>query len=591
MAAGRKTRERTEAVRLPPPPHPRWELAPAPDPARIQVLESALSLPRPLCALLAVRGIAEPREAKAFLRPALETLHPPEALTDLPWAVDRIEAAIRRGETVFVHGDYDVDGMTGTALLTRWIRALGGTAVPFIPHRLHHGYDLGPAGIRAAVEAGSSLLVTVDCGILAHQSVAEAVDLGMDVVVTDHHTPGDTLPEAQAVLNPNRSDCTYPEKNLCGAGVAFKLCQGLAKTFGRPQEELHPYLDLVAMATVADLVPLRGENRTLVRFGLRALAQTRNHGLRALVKASGLDGGEISAGAVGFVLAPRLNAVGRLGDPALALRLLLTEDRNEAERVAGEAESLNRERQAADRETLEEALALLDREFDPSRDFGVVLAGEGWHPGVVGIVASRVVEEIHRPTIMVALEGDRGRGSARSIPGFHLLEAIRASGEHLERFGGHRQAAGMDLLRERLPAFREAFSREARRILEDQDLRPLLRVDLEVGLEELTPDLYRFFKYLGPHGMANPRPLLLARGVELAGPGRVVGKNHLKLRLRQNGIVLEAIGFGLARRIPPGSLGTVPLDVVFQLHENEYRGVRSLQARLKDLRPMEGLSG
>lgn len=584
-------RGRTEAVRLPPPPHPRWEVAPEPDPAQVRVLESDLSLPRPLCALLAVRGLTEPRDAKAFLRPALNTLHPPETLTDLPRAAARIQAAIRGGETILVHGDYDVDGMTGTALLTRWIRALGGIAVPFIPHRLRHGYDLGPAGLRAAVEAGASLLVTVDCGILAHQVVAEAADLGLDVVVTDHHTPGDTLPGAHAVLNPNRSDCTYPEKGLCGAGVAFKLCQGLAQVFGRRQEELHPYLDLVAMATVADLVPLRGENRTLVRFGLRALAQTRNPGLRALLKASGLDQGEVSAGSVGFVLAPRLNAVGRLGDPALALRLLLTEDRNQAEKMAAEAETLNRERQVADRETLEEALAALTSEFDPARDYGVVLAGEGWHPGVVGIVASRVVEQIHRPTILVALEGDRGRGSARSIPGFHLLEAIRASGEHLERFGGHRQAAGMDLLRERLPAFREAFAREARRTLAGQDLRPLLRVDLEVGLDELTPDLYRFLKYMGPYGMANPRPLLVARGVELAGPGRVVGKDHLKLRLRQHGTVLEAIGFGLARRIPPGSLGRVPLDVVFQLHENEYRGVRSLQARLKDLRPGKGVPG
>lgn len=574
---------------LPTPPHPRWELAPPPDPLRVRRLEESLSLPEVLCALLAVRGLEDPLEAKAFLRPLLDTLPPPESLTDLPRAVERIRDAIRIRETIFVHGDYDVDGMSGTTLLARWLRELGGVVVPFIPHRLQDGYDLGPSGIRAAVDAGASLLLTVDCGILAHEAVTQARNAGMDVVVTDHHTPGDTLPDALAVLNPNRADCDYPNRDLCGAGVAFKLCQGLAGSFNRDPEELHPYLDLVGMATVADLVPLRGENRTLVRYGLKALARTENPGLRALLRVTGLGGAEITAGAVGFVLAPRLNAVGRLGDPDLALRLLLTADPVEAERLAQEAEALNRERQAADQQTLDEALTSLALEFDPERDYGVVLAGEGWHPGVVGIVASRVVEQIHRPTILVALDGDRGRGSARSIPGFHLLDAIRVGGEHLERFGGHKQAAGMDIRRDRLPAFKEAFGREARRILETQDLRPLLKVDLEVTLGALTRELYQFLRYVGPHGISNPRPLFLARGVALAAPARVVGRGHLKLRLRQDGAVLDGIGFGLARRIPPEVLGSGPLDVVFQLDENEYRGVRSLQARLKDVRPGEEL--
>lgn len=570
---------------MPPPPGPRWEIAPEPPRDVVRALQAALSLPEPLCALLAIRGMPGVAEAKSFLRPSLDTLHPPGLLTDLPEAVLRIESAIRNRETIFVHGDYDVDGMTGTALLTRCLRELGGEVVPFVPHRLRHGYDLGPAGLSAAAEAGASLLVTVDCGILAHEAVAEAGHLGMDVVVTDHHTPGETLPAAIAVLNPNRPDSRYPEGALCGAGVAFKLCQGLAGAFDRREDELHTYLDLVAMATIADLVPLVGENRTLVRFGLRVLAQTCNPGLRALMETAGVDGGEISAGAVGFVLAPRLNAVGRLGDPATALRLLLSDDQEETRVLAAEAEALNRERQAADRETLEQALAILARDFDPERDFGVVLAGEGWHPGVVGIVASRVVEAIHRPTVMVALDGDRGRGSARSIPGFHLLEAIRTAGEHLERFGGHRQAAGMDVLRDRLPDFSRAFAEEASRVLSGQDLRPVLRVDLEVGLAEMTDELHRFMKYMGPHGIGNPRPVFLARGVELAGPGRVVGKDHLKVRLRENGVILEGIGFGLAGRVPPATLGRGPVDVVFQLHENEFRGVRQLQARMKDIRP------
>ncbi len=551
-------------------------------------LAAALSLPRPLCALLAVRGIGDPEGAKAFLRPRLETLHPPELMAGLPRAVERVASAIRSGETLLVHGDYDVDGMSATTLLTRWIRRLGGKVAPFIPNRLTDGYDLGPAGLAAAREAGATLLLTVDCGTLAHGAVEEANAAGMDVVVTDHHAPGETLPPALCVLNPNRPDCSYPDKGLCGAGVAYKLAQGLGEEFRRPPEELHPYLDLVAMATVADLVPLSGENRTLVRFGLRALARTENPGLRSLMARAGVEGPELQAGSVGYVLAPRLNAVGRMGDPSSALRLLLTEDPDEAESLAREAETLNRSRQELDRETLEQALDLLEATYDPARDYGVVLAGEGWHPGVIGIVASRVVERIHRPAILVALGEESGRGSGRSIPGFHLLEAIRAGGEHLERFGGHRQAAGLDVLRSSLPAFREAFARAAREKLEGEPLQPRLRVDLEVGLDELTRELHGYMEYLGPHGMGNPRPLLLARGVEASGRPRVVGRNHLKLRLNQNGASLEGIGFDLAERVPPGSLGAGPLEVVFHLQENEYRGVRSLQARIRDIRPLRG---
>ena len=548
-------------------------------------MEQELSLPRPLCSLLVTRGLHAPEAAKSFLRPSLSELHPPGILQDLPRAVERILAALAVGETIFVHGDYDVDGMAGAALLTRWLRQMGGTVVPFVPHRLRDGYDVGAAGLEAAMAAGSSLLVTVDCGIRAHEALREAQALGMDVIVTDHHTPDRELPPALAVLNPNRADGSYPNRGLCGAGVAFKLCQALAEARDVREKELHPLLDLVGMATVADLVPLTGENRILARFGLRALDRTRNHGLRALISQAGMDGEEVSAGMVGFVLAPRLNAVGRLGDADQGLRLLLTEDELEAGRLAREAGELNRERQEADRRILEEALEQLAGSYDPRRDFVVVLGSEGWHPGVVGIVASRVVELVHRPTVLVALEGNRGRGSGRSIPEFHLLEGIRACGHHLERFGGHHQAAGMELLRDRLPGFREALNLEARKVLERVDLRPTLRVEVDVGLGELSWDLHRYLRHLGPHGIGNPRPLFAARAVTLAVQPRTVGAGHLKLRLRQGGAELDAIGFRLAGRFPPGILGQGPLDVVFQLQVNEYRGQRQLQANVKDLRP------
>jgi single-stranded-DNA-specific exonuclease len=354
-----------------------------------------------------------------------------------------------------------------------------------------------------------------------------------------------------------------------------------------PAEDLHPFLDLVALATVADLVPLTGENRVLARFGLRALSETRNLGLQALMTEAGLQRDQITAGNIGFGLAPRLNAMGRLGDPRAALRLLLADSPEEGRTLAREAEELNRRRQETDARTLEEALDQLSRTFDPSRDFGLVLDSEGWHPGVIGIVASRVVERLHRPTVMVATDGSRGRGSARSIPGFDLLDAIRACGEHLERYGGHRQAAGMELARSRLPGFRDAFNREARVRLEGTELRPVLTVDLEVRLEELSEELHRFLRHLGPHGIGNPRPLFLLRGVILRGRTRLVGAGHLKARIRQGASELDAIGFRLGHRIHPEELGPGPFDALVQLGENEYRGVRTLQAHLKDIRPSE----
>lgn len=566
------------------PPSPRWVMGRPPDPSRVDILETCLGLPRVLCALLVARGHDEPDAAKAFLRPRLDDLHPPETLPDLPLAVARILSAIQKEETILVHGDYDVDGMAGTALLTRWVRRLGGRVVPFVPHRVRDGYDLGEAGLKAAVSSGASLLVTVDCGILAHAAVEEAHTLGLEVIVTDHHAPGEDLPPALAVLDPARADSLYPNPDLCGTGVAFKLCHGLANAMGIGEEELHPLLDLVGLATVADLVPLRRENRVLARYGLKALARTRNFGLQALMAEAGVSPDGVSAGKVGFGLAPRLNALGRLGEAQDGLRLLLTDDRDEALQLAQEAESVNRVRQDADRKTLAEALELLARSFDPERDYGVVLASESWHPGVVGIVASRVAERIHRPAILIALDGKRGRGSARSIPDYNLLEGIRACGSFLERFGGHRQAAGMEIRKDRIPEFREAFAAETRRNLVGKELRPTLHVELDVQLAEMSHDFYRYLQYMGPHGMGNPGPSFLARGVSLSGPAKIVGPDHLKMRLRQGAVELEAIGFHLARRFSPQALGTGLVDVVFQLHENEFRGVTQLQARLKDIR-------
>jgi single-stranded-DNA-specific exonuclease len=557
----------------------------------VSQLERELHLPGPLCALLVARGLGDVDAAKRHLRPLLDHLHPAELLEGASAAADRLLDAAARGESVLVHGDYDVDGVCAAALLTLWLRRLGARVVPFVPHRLRDGYDFGAAGLERAEQLGARVILTADCGTVAHETVAEARRRGVDVIVTDHHTPGASLPPALAVVNPNRADSRYPERSLSGTGVAFKLCQLLAERRGIALAELLPHLDLVALATVADLVPLDGENRVLVRYGLRALASTDKPGLRALLEVTGTRPERVEAGKVGFVLAPRINAVGRLGDAADGLRLLLTSDPAEAQALARRLDDVNRQRQQEDRRTLEEALALLERDFDPERQYGVVLASEGWHPGVIGIVASRVVERIHRPTILVSLEGERGRGSGRSIPGFDLHGAVSACSHHLGRFGGHKQAAGMDVKRDALPAFRAAFEQEARARLAGSELRPTLRVDLELSPAEATLPLVERLRYLGPHGMGNPRPTFLGRGLELAEPPRVVGSGHLRLRLRGDGCKLDGIGFRMAERVPPEALGAGPVDAVFQLHADDYRGEVRVQAKLLDVRPSDGGAG
>jgi len=569
---------------LPPPPAPCWEVEAPPDRSVVDGLEAALGLPRPLCGVLAVRGRHDPPSAKAFLRPLLQDLDDPSELPDADAAADRIGRAIEAGEAVLVHGDYDADGVCGAALLTRWIRELGGRAEGFVPHRLRDGYDLGPSGVGRAGEIGAGLIVAVDCGTRAVEAVRRAGEEGIDVIVVDHHVPGPVLPESVAFVNPKREGASGRGAELAGTGVAYQLCRLLGKMVGREERSLHAHLDLVALATVADVVPLEGDNRTLVRYGLRALARTTKPGLLALLDETGLEPGELDAGSLGWVLGPRLNAAGRVGEARSALDLLLTQDREEAARLAQDLEARNRTRREEDRRILGEALARLETSYDPGRDYGIVLEGEGWHPGVIGIVASRIVERVHRPTVLLAFDGETGKGSARSIPGFHLARALEGCAEHLERFGGHAQAAGMEVRRDRLDAFREAFRDRARRELEDRELRPRLRIDLELPLRHATPELHDRLRFVGPFGIGNPRPVFLARGVSTSGRAREVGKGHLKLRLTDGNGTLDAIGFGLARRIPPGSLDGSPVDVAFQLRENEYRGHRTLQARILDLK-------
>ncbi|MFQ5679615.1 MAG: single-stranded-DNA-specific exonuclease RecJ [Gemmatimonadota bacterium] len=566
-------------------PRYEWVEPAAVPPERGAALAAELGLPVELCDILVRRGLGEPQAAKRFLRPDPRALHSPHLLPDMQAAVDRVESAVTREETVLVHGDYDADGLSGTALLTRGLAELGAKTEPFVPHRTKDGYDLGAAGLARARQVGAALILTVDCGVSAMDPVRQATEAGIDVVITDHHRPGPELPPASAVVNPNRKDSTYPFRGLAGVGVAFKLLTALYDRAGVPEERLNQHLDLVAIGTVSDLAPLEDENRVLVRLGLRALGRTRKPGLAALVEATGLGHQEIGARDVGFGLAPRLNAAGRIGTPEESLRLLLTEEEAEARGLALRLNDQNERRRAADRRVVAEAEAKLATSYVPERDRVVVLWEEGWPLGVLGLAASRLAQRLHRPTVLLTFDGERGRGSARSVEGFHLFRALEACGSVLERFGGHRMAAGLDIRRSRLDEFVERFTAHGDRVLGAARLAPRLRIDLALPLRSVTPRLHRSLSYLEPHGEGNPRPVLVARGVALSDPKRVgQDASHLKATLRDEGARVEAIGFRLGQRLEE-LRGATRWDVAFELEEEVWRERRRLSARVLDFRP------
>lgn len=564
-----------------PAPPARWIIPKPPDEEAVRALAETLSLPDIVCRLLLIRGYVTAEEAKQFLRPKLDRLHDPMSFLSMDKAVARLARAVREKELVFIHGDYDVDGICSTTILTRVIRGLGGQATPFIPRRVEDGYDLSNAGVDAALAAGAKVVVTCDCGTGALAPVARLCRAGLDVIVTDHHLPSGELPDCLAVLNPKRSGCGYPDKDLAAVGVAFKLVMALARELGANENFIWAMLDLVALATVADVAPLRGENRVFVRYGLKMLAETRNIGMRALLRASGLDGRELTAGRIGFILAPRLNAAGRLGHAIRGVQLLLTEDEHEANVIARELEELNHRRQEIDRATLEQARERV-LAMDLDEQYSIVLADDTWHPGVVGIVASRLVEEFGRPSVLIALSGEQGKGSGRSIPKFDLHGALGKSREHLIRYGGHRAAAGVTIAREKVADFAARFNDVARSVLTPADLVPEIRVDLEVSIEGLDGRIESLFRHFEPFGIGNPTPVLLSRNVTIARPSRIVGKDGLKVVLDTGTGTLDALGWGLAPRAPELQPGA-KVDIAFRLERDDYRGESYLQARIADI--------
>ncbi len=562
-------------------------------PVAAEGLASRLGVP-PLVALaLAGRGLADPEEARAFLQPQLDHLHDPSADPALVEAAGRLVAAARDGRPIVIYGDYDVDGMTASAILWQALRLAGANVRIYIPHRLDEGYGLNLDAVEQLAAEGAKVLVTVDCGVTSPAEVARARELGLVTIVTDHHEADpDRIPDADVLVDPKLPGSAYPFRDLAGAGVAFKLAWAIGKTRSPGERCTRTFRDfllsatgLAALGTIADVVPLVGENHVLATFGLDALRGTRHPGLRALMRVAGLDGGKpLNAGHVAFGLAPRLNAAGRLGQAQAAIELLTTAGGDAATAIADQLDRQNRERQALERRIFDEARALAEQTFDPDRDTCLVLASEGWHTGVIGIVASRLVEAYYRPTFLIALDGDAAQGSGRSIPGFHLFEALTACQAHLGTFGGHAMAAGLRTEASRVEAFREAFAAHAAACLRPQDLVPRLTVDAEVRLADLTLETVQLLERLGPFGAGNPRPVFALKEARLASDARVMGRRgtHLQMHLTEAGRAVRAVAWNegpaaetLSRA---GSCG-----LAFTCRVSDFRGPPEVELHARDL--------
>lgn len=562
----------------------KWLVKEQPDQDLLKSLSEDLGIPKVIAKILIHRELDTTDKARRFFQPEWESLNDPFLMSDMDKAVKRTIEALRERERIFIYGDYDVDGITSVSLLTLFLRELGGEVFFFIPNRLREGYGLSESGVDQAVKVGATLMITVDCGITAVEEVALARSKGIDVIISDHHEPGTELPDATAILDPKRKDCEYPFKELAGVGVAFKLVQAVSEKLELNDDIHRKFIDLVALGSAADIVPLVEENRALVRKGLEQINRLERLGIRALVDSSGLFGKKIGTGQVVFILAPRINAVGRLGNAERAVRMLITNSDQQARNIANILESENRHRKTIDEETYQEALALMQTHYDIEHDRGVVLAKEGWHSGVIGIVASRIAEHVYRPTIMIAVENGVGKGSARSISGFDIYSALQECEGHLLGFGGHKYAAGLTISLDKIDEFRECFKAIAREKVQEDDLVQRLVVDAEIELPEIDDNLVRILNQFAPFGPRNMRPVFISRNLRVVGTPRIVGKNHLKFRVRQRGQVFDAIGFDLGDlcyRLTPGEDN---LDMVYVIEENYWNGQTKIQLRVKDLR-------
>ncbi len=561
----------------------RWTLLSKPEKEQVQKLQNELNVDEIIATLLIQRGITTYDEAKTFFRPSLNDLHNPYLMKDMDKAVARIEKAIANEENILVFGDYDVDGTTAVSLVSSYLRTYYPNVATYIPDRYDEGYGISYKGIDFAEDNGFSLIIALDCGIKSIDHIAYAKAKNIDFIICDHHRPGNELPDAVAVLDPKREDCSYPYDELCGCGVGFKLIQALAENRNETIDDLVPYLDLVATAIAADIVPITGENRVLAKFGLEVINSNPRPGIKAL--AQNVKKKNLTITDVVFIIAPRINAAGRIKHGNEAVALLTEFNLEQAEIFASEIEQHNADRKDLDKQITVEALSQIENNNEKER-FTTVVYHENWHKGVIGIVASRLTETYYRPTIVFTKSGDKLAASARSVKDFDVYNALEACSEHLEQFGGHKYAAGMTLKEENYWAFKEAFEKTVAQTIHPDLLIPEIAVDAEINFSEINPKLIRILSQFEPFGPENMTPVFLSKNIIDTGYAKLLGQNeeHLKLFVKQNESErFGAIGFGLGKKLDLVQ-NRKPFDAVFCIDENEYNGTVSVQLRLKDLK-------
>jgi single-stranded-DNA-specific exonuclease len=555
------------------------------DEATVGRLAAELGIPQIAARILVARNLTDAKSCQHFFRPSIDAFLDPFRFADMETAVARILKAIDRGEKIAIYGDYDVDGITGTAMLICGLRQLGAMCDYHLPYRLTDGYGVSVGGVRQIAESGATLMITVDCGITAVNEVALARELGLDVIVTDHHESKEILPAAIALLNPKVASCAYPDRDLAGVGVALKLCQALGQATGRGRAFWEQFLDLAALGTAADIVPLVGENRIIARFGFERMRVTKNIGLAALIELQGLAGKQFSTNEAVFQLAPSINAAGRIGDPRRAVELLLTRNAETAVECARELRNANSERRTIDNTVWDQAEAWVTAHCDDDHDVVIVAGNASWHPGVIGIVASKLVEKFHRPAILFAIASNgSARGSGRSIPGLHLLDALAECADLLDDFGGHAAAAGMSCKSSRIGDFRERFNAVVAKCMSPESLCPSVCADAELPLSAITPELFSCIKAMEPFGTGNMQPVLLCRDLNHRYVPRIVGtgNKHLKMTVSSGARVMDAIAFNFGDRLE--EIKSAPaVSLAFALDENEWNGRKSLQMKVKGI--------
>jgi single-stranded-DNA-specific exonuclease len=561
----------------------RWTLTQTPSEEKINKLIHCLSVDRTVAELLIQRGIDSFEKARLFFRPTLEDLHNPYLMKDMDKAISRIEKAIQDNENILIYGDYDVDGTTAVSLVYSYLSSFYPNVATYIPDRYDEGYGISFKGIDFADDNGFSLIIALDCGIKAHEKIDYAKAKSIDFIIADHHLPDDTIPNAVAVLDPKRNDCQYPYKELCGCGIGFKIIQALAEKRGQTTQDLIPYLDLVATAIAADIVPITGENRILAKFGLEVINSNPRNGIKALIQ--NLKKQELTITDVVFIIAPRINAAGRIHHGNYAVKLLTEFDLAQAEEFAANIEAFNTERKDLDSFITKEALQQII-ETNQEKLYTTVVFSENWHKGVIGIVASRLIETFYKPTLVFTESNGKMVASARSVKGFDIHEALEKCSEFIEQFGGHKYAAGLTVAKEKFELFREKFEEVVKNSITEASLSPEITIDSEINFSDITPKFIRILKQFEPFGPENMTPIFLTKNVTDTGYAKTLGKEdeHLKMFVKQNGSQpIDCVGFGLGKKIDVVR-GLKPFEMVYSLDENQWNGNTTLQLKARDVR-------